>query len=146
MAIFKFSLQQVLAYRGQLKEQAQVNLARVQSELHREQQRAEELREFIMSSEDRLYGLGLNDMGERWLLEHFVKGLRADETATHRRIRMLVASRDEAQQELAQRARDEKVLDKLKEKQAERFAAEERLKEMRSYDETAAIRFKASTL
>lgn len=146
MAVFKFSLQQVLAYRGQLKEQAQVNLARVQTELNREQQRAEEIREFIVSSENRLYSLGLNDMAERWLLEHFVKGLRADETSTHQRIRLLTASRDEAQQELTLRARDEKVLDKLKEKQAARYATEERLKEMRIYDETAAIRYKASSL
>lgn len=146
MAVFKFSLQQVLAYRGQLKEQAQVSLARVQTELSREQQRAKELREFIESSENRLYTLSLNDQAERWLLEHFVKGLRADEAGTHQRIRLLMAERDEAQKELALRAREEKVLDKLKEKQAERFAAEERLKEMRTYDETAAIRFKASSL
>lgn len=146
MAIFKFTLQQVLSYRGQLKEQAQVNLARAQAELSREQQRAAELRDFIKSSEDRLYAIGVSDMGERWLLEHFVKGLRADEASTHKRLKMLMAARDEAQKELALKARDEKILDKLKEKQAARFATEERLKEMRIYDETAAIRYKASSL
>lgn len=145
MAIFKFPLQQVLAYRGQLKEQAQVNLARVQAELNREVARAKELRQFIESSEERLYSIGVQDQGERWLLEHFIKGLRTDEASAHQQVRALTRQRDEAQEALALRAREEKVLDKLKEKQAERFAAEERLKEMRNYDETAAIRFKASS-
>lgn len=145
MAGFKFSLQQVLTYRGQLKEQAQVTLAKIQAELNREVERAEELRRFVVESEQRLYGLSVNDGGERWLLEHFIKGLRADESMTHMRVRMLTQQRDEAQMELARRAKDEKVLDKLKEKQAERHAAEERLKEMRTYDETAAIRFKPAS-
>lgn len=143
MAAFKFSLQQVLSYRGQLKEQAQVVLARAQAELTREQERAAELRKCIEESEQRLYSLGVQEPGERWLLEHFIKGLRSDETSTHMRIRVLTQTRNEAQTELLLRAKDEKVLDKFKEKCAERHATEERLKEMKDYDETAAIRFKA---
>lgn len=145
MAGFKFSLQQVLEYRGQLKEQAQVALAKVQAELTREQERAAALRASIEDSERRMFVLGINDSGERWLLEHFIKGLRTDESSTHMRIRMLTEQRNEAQKELAARSKDEKVLDKLKEKQTERYAAEERLKEMRNYDETAAIRFKPAS-
>lgn len=145
MAGFKFSLEQVLTYRGQLKEQAQVALAKIQAELNREQERAEELRKLVEESENRVFSLSIHDGGERWLLEHFIKGLRADESMAHMRLRMLTQQRNEAQVELGRRAKDEKVLDKLKEKQAERHFAEERLKEMRTYDETAAIRFKPAS-
>lgn len=146
MAGFKFTLQQVLEYRGQLKEQAQVELARAQAELTREEARARELRASIEHSEQRMFTIGVNNPDERWLLEHFIKGLRTDEASTHMRIRLLAETRRLAQEDLASRAKDEKVLDKLKEKQAERYAADERLKEMKNYDETAAIRFKPSTL
>ena len=146
MAPFRFSLDQVLRYREQLKEQAQVEFARLQSALFTEQQRAEQLEVMLDDSQSRYHALPPAEQGERWLLEHFIKGLREDITVTLQRIRSLTAETENARQLLATRAKEHKILEKLKDRQAERHAHEERLKEQRTYDETASIRFKAPTL
>lgn len=145
MASFHFSLQQVLRYREQLKEQAQVEHARVQTELTREMERARQLEILIAESQAKQYALPPGEHGERWLLDHFIKGLREDFTSTVLRIRTLSAELEKTQQALALRAKEHKILEKLKSKQAERHAHEERINEQRTYDETASIRFKAST-
>ncbi len=142
MPPFRFGLQQVLDYREQRKQQAQIALGHAQANLTREKNRADELDAMIIETEERLYGNAVLDIGERWLLEHFVRGLRSDAAETKSRLQTLTEHRDAMQAELILRAKEEKVLEKLKEKQAARHVAEEKLKELRSYDETAAIRYK----
>lgn len=145
MAPFRFTLEQVLRYREQLKEQAQVEFARVQAALLNEQQRAEQLQVMLEESQGKYHNLPPSEQGERWLLEHFIRGLREDIAVTLQRIRVLMGDVEKARLVLATRAKDHKILEKLKEKQADRHAQEERLKEQRIYDETASIRFKAQT-
>lgn len=146
MSGFRFSLQQVLDYREQLKEQAQVAYARAQAELLREETQAEGLRQLLSTQESRLFSTLPGDQSERWLLENYVKGIRADLNATLLRVRSLTALTEEARQELTSRAKDHKILEKLKAKQAERHTRDARVQEQRTYDETAAIRFKAPTV
>lgn len=140
---FRFSLQQVLEYREQLKEQAQVAFARAQAELLREQKNADELRQILTTQEERLFSADLTDQGERWLLENYVKGVRTDLNETLLRVRQLTAVTEETRQELARCAKEHKILDKLKSRQAERYRHDMQIQEQKSYDETAAIRFKA---
>lgn len=146
MSGFRFSLQQVLDYREQLKEQAQVAYARAQAELLREESQAESLRQLLSTQESRLFSTLPGDQGERWLLENYVKGIRADLNATLLRVRSLTALTEESRQELIRRAKEHKILEKLKVKQAERHTRDARVQEQRTYDETAAIRFKAPTV
>lgn len=143
MSGFRFSLQQVLDYREQLKEQAQVAYARAQAELLREETQAESLRQLLAEQESRLFSAVPGDQGERWLLENYVRGIRADLNATLLRVRSLTALAEESRQELTRRAKEHKILEKLKAKQAERHMRDARVREQRIYDETAAIRFKA---
>lgn len=143
MSGFRFSLQQVLDYREQLKEQAQVAYARAQAELLREETQAESLRQLLAEQESRLFSAVPGDQGERWLLENYVRGIRADLNATLLRVRSLTALAEESRQELTRRAKEHKILEKLKAKQAERHMRDARVREQRTYDETAAIRFKA---
>ena len=129
MSGFRFSLQQVLDYREQLKEQAQVAYARVQTELLREETQAESLRRLLSDQEGKLFST-----------------LPADLNETLLRVRSLTSLVEEARQELTRRARDHKILEKLKTRQAERHTRDARVQEQRTYDETAAIRFKAPTV
>ena len=138
---FRFSLQQVLNYREQLRDQAQVELARVMAQYQREEQRAADLRQLLDSEETRLFSIPPQESGERWLLEHFIRGLREDLAATLLRLKELARQVHEVKTLLAARAKEHKVLDKLKAKQAERHAHEERLQEQKTYDEASAIRF-----
>lgn len=145
MAAFHFSLQQVLDYRGQLKEQAQVELARAQGELLREQRHAETLQTQLEEQEHILRTTALGDPGERWLRENFIRGVRSDLSTTLLRVRNLNIRTEEARRQVALRSKEQKILEKLKEKQAARHAFNEQMQEQRTYDETAALRFKAPT-
>lgn len=89
MSGFRFSLQQVLDYREQLKEQAQVAYARVQTELLREETQAESLRRLLSDQEGKLFSTLPGDQGERWLLENYVRGIRADLNETLLRVRKI---------------------------------------------------------
>lgn len=146
MAGFHFSLQQVLDYREQLKEQAQVEFARAQAELLREEKQAEALRRQLDEQENALRETAPDKRSERWLLENYIKGIREDLAETLMRVRSLTGMVEDARKELALRAKEHKILEKLKTRQAERHASEIRFQEQRTYDETAALRFKAPTV
>jgi flagellar FliJ protein len=142
--IFRFKLQKVLEYREQLEDQAKVALARVQQLHIEEERRNAALKILLTEQESRLYSNALLPAGERWLLEHFIRGVREDLQSSQMRLRTLAQMMAEAQKTLRERARDKKILEKLKARQRERHELEERTKEQRSYDETATLRFKAA--
>lgn len=143
---FHFKMQKVLDYRGQLEEEARVQLAHAERLRLREEERARELKVMLTDQEARLYRDVSISAGERWLLENFVRGLRSDLTSTLMRLRSLTQVVEEARRALQERAKDRKLLEKLKERQKEYFVHEERLKEQRTNDETATLRYKAPAL
>jgi flagellar FliJ protein len=142
---FRFKLQKVLEYREQLEDQAKVALARIQQLYIEEERRSEALQALLAEQESKLYSNALLPAGERWLLEHFIRGVREDLQSSQMRLRTLAQMMAEAQKTLRERARDKKILEKLKARQRERHEREERSKEQRSYDETATLRFKAAS-
>lgn len=144
MSPFRFSLEQVLNYRTQLEQQAKVELARVEQERLREEQRADALRAMLAEQENNLAALTPDKMGERWLAENFIKGLRADLGVTMQRVRNWTVAVEAARTELVSRSKDKKTLEKLKDTQAENHAREEQLREQHEYDEIASLRYKAS--
>ena len=142
---FRFKLQKILEYRELLEDQARVALARIQQLYIEEEHRSEALKELLTEQETKLYSNALLPADERWLLEHFIRGVREDLQSSHMRLRTLGQMMAEAQKTLRERARDKKVLEKLKIRQRERYELEERSKEQRSYDQTATLRFKAAS-
>ena len=142
---FRFNMQRVLDYRQQLEEQARVALARTQRAQDREAARLGAIEAELAAREEQLYGHLVEDSGERWLLESFIKGLRADAASSRMRLKTLAQMLDEARETLRQRALEHKVLDKLKERQQVQYLREEREKERKANDETATLRRKAST-
>lgn len=142
---FRFKLQKVLEYRAQLEDQAKVALARVQQLYIEEERRVQGLQALLAEQEAKLYAGALLPAGERWLLEHFIRGVREDLQSAQMRLRTLAQMVAEAKKTLQDRARDKKILEKLQEKQRERHDLEERSKERRTYDETATLRFKAAS-
>jgi len=143
--VFHFSLQRVLDYRVQLEDQAKVRFARAQAEYFAAERRLEALHLQLAEQEKRLYE-GNPDWMERWLIEHYVRGLRDDIARTARLAHELARVVEEARLELMDKAKDRKVLDKFRERQATRHAYEERLQEQRIYDEASSIRYKVAAL
>ena len=140
---FRFSLQKVLDYREQLEEEAKNRFALVQRQYREAKARLEALSTELKTQEARLYGQVIDNAGERWLLESFIKGLRADVETTTARVRNLRATRDEMRKILAARSMDKKLLEKLKERKYRQYLLDERLKEQRFNDEIATLRYKA---
>ncbi|HIX40902.1 flagellar export protein FliJ [uncultured Desulfovibrio sp.] len=140
---FRFSLQKVLDYREQLEEEAKNRFALVQRQYREAKAQLAALSSELETQEARLYGQVIDNAGERWLLESFIKGLRADIEATTARVQNLRATRDEMRRILAARSMDKKLLEKLKERKYRQFLLDERLKEQRFNDEIATLRYKA---
>ena len=140
---FRFSLQKVLDYREQLEEEAKNRFALVQRQYREAKVQLAALSSELETQEARLYGQVIDNAGERWLLESFIKGLRADIEATTARVQNLRATRDEMRRILAARSMDKKLLEKLKERKYRQFLLDERLKEQRFNDEIATLRYKA---
>lgn len=141
---FRFSLEQVLVYRERLEQQAKIELARVERERIREQRRADEFQTMIEEQTDAMARLTPQQRDERWLAENFIKGLRIDLSAALTRVRNWESAAEAARRELLKRSIDKKTLEKLKAKQAEQYAQDERLREQKQYDETASLRFNVS--
>lgn len=138
---FKFSMQRVLDYREQLEEEARIQFAVIQQRYRETQELLERILTDLQNYENRLYGQVIDSPGERWLLENFIKGLRSDAAEASQNLQRLEKELEVARQVLAQRARDKKLLVKLKERKQQQYIMEERLKEQRFNDEIATQRY-----
>lgn len=140
MPPFRFRLQQVLEYREQLENQAQMVFGQAQAAYDRQIEVIAALRVQLAENETKLYEQ--LSQGERWLLENFKKGIEQDIAGAENHLLELAQQLNRARMDLVQKSQDKKLLDKLKEKQARQHAEEERAKEQLQFDETATLRYK----
>ncbi len=145
MASFKFSLERILSYREQQENEAKAEYAKVQAKLNAEKKRFADLKNEELLNEKKLAETPLSDLGERWLLDNYLRAVRADIVQTQQNIARIDIELDKAQKHLAEKAKDKKIMEKLKEKHFEIFKRQEHEKEQREFDEIASIRFKAQT-
>ena len=143
MANFRFSLEQVLVYRTQLEDKAKAELGSVVSNMNLEQKRQEGLFEEMYAQEDQLGIVGVANLGDRWLIESYIKAIRTDIAQSKRQIKTLEMMIQAARAKLVICAKDRMIMEKLKEKHEKAFKLEELQKEQREFDEIASIRFKA---
>ncbi len=137
---FKFNMQKILDYREQMEEEAKIKLAEAKRMLLHEESRMQELKELLAEKESDLYK-GLDaDSATRWLLENYIKGLREDIAKTATNISHLITLVEQCRTLVVMRAKDSKILEKLKEKQQERYYAAEKEHERKINDETATLR------
>ena len=143
---FKFRLEKVLDYRRQLEEQAMQALAQARARREAEAARLEGLQSERALQMAKLQNSAALDGAERWLIQNYVRALHfeiEESRALLLRLEEEVALR---QKELVTRAQERELLDRLKSKQAKRFAEEEKLREQRDNDETATIRYGKETV
>jgi flagellar FliJ protein len=142
MATFTFRLEQVLRYRKQLEEQAMQMLAQAVGRRDATLARIAVLSAGIAEQRALLCRAESLSPAEFWLARIYESALKADLADAKE---LLVEQENEVDQrriELVQKAQDRKLLDKLKDKQAVRFALEERKQEQKINDETATLRYK----
>ena len=140
--MFKFKLQQVLDYRAQLEDQAKMALGRAEAELAVHQKHVDELQAELAVQSGKGYHEGIRTVDERWVQNNYIRRLKEDlERARFRReeAEMLV---HRCRAELMRKSQDRQLLDKLRDKQREKFNHEEDQKEQYALDEMAGIRFR----
>lgn len=145
MAGFKFRLEKVLLYKEQLEKEVKSKLAELNAQREQLKQRYASLKQDELFQEQKLSQTSVTEMGERWLIDNYIKALRQDIQQTQKNIGMLDAQIEKTRMELAEKAKDRKIMEKLKEKHFEHYKKEEQLKEQRNLDEITSIRFKAQT-
>lgn len=144
--MFKFKLQQVLDYRAQLEDQAKMALGRAQNELAIHQKHVDQLQGELAVQISKGYNEGIRTVDERWMQDNYIRRLKDDlEKARFRReeAEMLV---HRCRSDLMRKSQDRQLLDKLRDKQREKFNHEEGQKEQYALDEMAGIRYRADAV
>ena len=144
--MFKFKLQQVLNYRAQLEDQAKMALGRALNELAVRQKCVDDLQTELVAQVSKGYNEGIRSVDERWMQDNYIRRLKADlGKAEFRReeAEMLV---HRCRSELMRKSQDRQLLDKLRDKQREKYNHEEAQKEQYALDEMAGIRYRTDAI
>lgn len=137
---FRFSLEKVLEYRSQLEDQARLALAEAQHVLRDHEAYMASL-ERTLEEQRASLSSGSATPAELWLVRTFVRRLEEDQAQAVLRRETLAQDVQTRREELTQRAKERKLLEKLKETQAAKHGAEENRKEQAGFDEMATLRY-----
>ncbi len=145
MSGFKFKLEKVREYRQRLEEEAMMAFSRARMELEALKEKKLALHEEAVENNRKLNAAEGLSGADRWLLLSYRSALDADIEYCAEQIMHMEPEVERLRLELAAKAQDRQLMDKLKEKQAERYANEEKYKEQQQYDETATLRYRPQT-
>ena len=143
---FRFNLQKVLDYRTQLEDQAKLALAKAQH-AHSEQVRAVQRLDAALSAHlEAMAKADGQSAADIWLGRNYAKRLTEDLRQARLAESRLAQDVQFRRQELIGKAKERKLLEKLKETQAARHESEENRKEQAGFDEMATLRYQAPAL
>jgi len=143
---FRFSLQKVLEYRGQLEDQAKIALAKA-LKAHRDQElTVERLDKTLSAHLASMADADGKSAADIWLARNYAKRLTGDLYLARQAEARLAQDVQSRRVELAERAKERKLLEKLKETQSIRHEREENQKEQAGFDEMATLRYQAPAL
>ena len=146
MRPFYFPLQKILDYRMQLEDQAKMELAKAQQAYQRQVQLVEEMRQKLSEHEGRLYSGESLSTAEMWLWRNYKERLLLDVQQGEQHMLELARALNQRRREAVVRAKDRKLLEKLKTNQMIRHADDEKLREQKEFDEMATLRYEPQTL
>lgn len=142
---FKFKLEKVLDYRGQLEEEAKAALARAQEAYDAK-------RAVVADMEARFAAHSANEAESRkssndmWLWRQYKSALEQDLSIARMDLKSLELKLQRCRTQAVERSRDKKLLEKLKETQAKKHHAEQSAKEEKENDEMATLRYKSKDI
>lgn len=141
MARFRFSLDRVLEYRRQLEDQAKMAVAKALAAHRAQQAEVDGLHESLKRHIESLYAGGDVTENDMWLWRRYRVRLEEDIIFAERELMLRGQELTAARQELVRRAKDKKLLEKLRRNKELEFRKEENLKEQRESDEMATVRY-----
>lgn len=143
---FHFSLEKILDVREQLEEQAKIKLSKAQAFYREKALAVESIRATLEEHEATLYNEDQFSAADIWLWRNYKERLLLDVKQAESEMLEAAKELNRCRREAVARARDRKLLDKLKQKQAMRHAEEEQLKEQKEFDEMATVRYQPRSL
>ncbi|WP_027190991.1 flagellar export protein FliJ [Fundidesulfovibrio putealis] len=138
---FRFNLQKVLDYRAQLEDQAKQALAKAEQAHQAGRARVEHIQSSLSAHLEAMSQGGAKSAADIWLGRNYAKRLAGDLYLAQQEEARLAQDVILRRQELVDRAKERKLLEKLKETQAERHARDENRKEQAEFDEMATLRY-----
>ena len=143
---FRFNLQKVLDVRSQLEDQAKQALAKAQQALHAQREHLRVLRDTLADHLTAVSQAQDVTAADIWLWNNYKNRLDDDLTQGHAQEIQLAQDVQTRRMELIDRAKDRKLLEKLKETQAKRHETEQNRLEQAEFDEMATLRFRHEAL
>lgn len=138
---FKFGLEKVLEYREMLEDQAMQVMVLARTRFQQQQAKLETMRIQLAEAEMQLSQRLDVTAADLWLWKSYREAAERDIREATRVLQKLAKELQAARQVLVSRAKDRKLLEKLKDKQAERHAREGERAEQKEFDEGAALRY-----
>ncbi len=138
---FRFSLQRVLDYRQQLEEEARLELARAQRAYQSLVARVRSLRESIDAHEKAMYQGERITPQDMWLWRAYRERLDADLQQAELEMLQQAKVVNRTRRALVNRAKDRRLLEKLKQNKMVRHVHEEAHREQKENDEIATLRY-----
>ena len=138
---FVFKLEKVLEYRAQLEDQAKLALSKALHDMQEQAERVEELQRDLAACLDEMSRIKQMTQPELWLWSGWRNRLELDKKLAQTKLDGLERLVEERRLDLVAKAKDRKLLEKLRAKQAVRHGQEEQRKEQSAIDETATLRY-----
>lgn len=137
---FRFKLQKLLDLREQREAQAQQALAQAQLRHQKAVMALQELEQRRNEAEREQQDKPAQTAAELWLWRSYSEALEKDLQAAALRVEELAKELQNARQVVIDRARERKLLDKLKQNQEKRHVREDEHAEQKEFDEASALR------
>lgn len=137
---FHFKLEKILEYRRQLEDQAKLALSIARRQLAEQNQRLEALQKDLAACLLEMSSARQMTQAELWLWTGWRKRLELDKTQAQAKLLELRQLAEQRRLELVSKAKERKLLEKLRAKQAEKHGQEEQRKEQKEFDETGTLR------
>lgn len=138
---FRFSLQRVLDFRQQLEEEAKIELAKAQRTYQSLVAKVRSLRESIDAHEKAMYQGERITPQDMWLWRAYRERLDADLQQAELEMLQQAKVVNRARRALVNRAKDRRLLEKLKQNKMVRHVHEEAHREQKENDEIATLRY-----
>jgi len=139
---FQFSLERVLDYRRQLEDQARMVVAQALTAHRSQQALVNGLHQSLERHISSLYADKQVTENDMWLWRRYRVRLEEDIVMAEQKLMQLGRELTLARQALVLKAKDKKLLEKLRANKEQEFRKEENLKEQRESDEMATVRYR----
>ncbi|MGE4442245.1 MAG: flagellar export protein FliJ [Desulfomicrobium sp.] len=137
---FHFKLEKILEYRRQLEDQAKLALSLTRQQIAEQNTRLEALSADLQACLLTLGTLKQMTQAELWLWTGWRERLELDKKHAQAKLDELKHLAEARRLELVAKAKDRKLLEKLRAKQAEKHVQDEQRKEQKEFDETGTLR------